>query len=134
MTIIESSRVVNKDGSPTSQNVGVGVVPFTTKEAQLTMKTMLNQQQFEFRAFMTQELANHARGGVLLVNEPVIGRPINDEPIPTHKPKIKEGSNVSKSNHGTRPPLEKPTVRMHEDFHGMCKYKDFMICKQSSFH
>lgn len=58
-------------------------------EARLMMKTMLDQQRCEFREFLTQELAN-ARGGVLVINEPIISKPVNDELIPTHTTSIQE--------------------------------------------
>lgn len=51
MIIIRCDRVVNNDGGPTPQNVGVGIVPFTMEEARLMMQTILNQQQLEFSCF-----------------------------------------------------------------------------------
>lgn len=77
MMITRSGRVVNNKGGPAPQNVGARAAQLPTDEVQLIMYNMIDQKKHEFMELLTQGLPN-TRGGVSVVNEPIIDKQVNN--------------------------------------------------------
>ena len=85
------------------------------------MQNMLDQQRRDFRELLTQERAN-ARGGVLLVNEPIVVERVNHGLVPSHATTVQEGKYESES-------YQRPKeLESWKDNEPTCNYKynDFM--------
>lgn len=97
-------------------------------EARVMTQEMLDQQ-CEFRELLLQELAN-ARGGALVMKESMVVEQVNNRPIPSRLETVHEGTNDDLESYQV---LEQPEVLRNNEPKGYCKYKDFTICKSSSF-
>lgn len=130
MTITRSGKVVNNEGGLAPQNVGAGVAQLLMDEVRLMMQNMLDQQRRVFMELLIQGIDN-ARGGIPVINEPIVIERINHGLVPSHATTVQEGNNNDLESYQG---LEQPKVRMNVEPIGHCKYKDFMTCKPSSFN
>ena len=97
-------------------------------EVWMMIQNMLDQQRREFRELLTQQLVND-RGGVPVINKPIIVNQVNNGPVPSHATTIQEGKNKPESYEGPK----KPQVGRNDEPRGNYKFKDFTTCKSSSF-